>query len=101
MKEIKRLEKENSVHIIYEVNNYTVIYNKYEWGIQIGITPDFKFDYLPEIYFDNDLLGEKPTRFRIQTTSYGALEVEEIDKVVEGYRIAQKTVKEIVEFFGL
>lgn len=44
--------------------------------------------YLPEIYYNDDFFGQKKPRFEIQTTSYGPLAPEEIQKVIDGYNEA-------------
>lgn len=61
------------------------------------ITPRDRGSYTPEIYGGRKMFGEyRP--FEIQTTAYGTLSSEEIDKVIAGYRAAQKMVKVLNEF---
>ena len=49
--------------------------------------------YLPEIYYIDDFFGTKENRFEIQTTSYGALTVDEFKKFME----AQQHAFEVAE----
>jgi 2,4-dienoyl-CoA reductase-like NADH-dependent reductase (Old Yellow Enzyme family) len=51
-------------------------------------------EYAPEIYVDDRHMTDFQ-RVRIQTTSWGALEVSEIDKVIAAYAEAQKVAHEI------
>lgn len=46
-----------------------------------------------DIYFVGDGLESKDDDFTIQTTSWGALTISEMEKVMERYRIAMETVK--------
>ena len=95
--EIKKIEKDGNTYAIYEINGYTVNFSKRDWGITMSINPIDRQSYLPAIYF----FEENEDRFEIQTVSYGALKSSEIDKVIEGYRTAQKTVVELEKFFGI
>ena len=56
-------------------------------------------NYIHDIYTEENSDTFEITGFEIQTTSYGALKTEEIEKVVEGYNIAIKTVKELEKIF--
>lgn len=69
---------------LYEIARYTVRVCTYESGYKSIDVREERADYLPTIYCitndDNgDVLG-----FKIQTTSYGSLPVEEIRKVISG-----------------
>ena len=86
---------------IYENDYYTVKkvvgVNDY---IDVVITAKDKIDnYIHDIYIEENSDTFEITGFEIQTTSYGALKTEEIEKVVEGYNIAIKTVKELEKIF--
>lgn len=50
-------------------------------------------EYLPEIYYDDGFWSDGAPKFTIQTTAYGAMGAEEIEKVVEGYQEAIEVVK--------
>ena len=78
----------------YEVEEYTV--TTYEDGKsykRVAVSKDWDERYLPEINYCDDILGEKAPEFKIQTTAYGALKPEEIEKVVEGYKEALEAVE--------
>ena len=86
---------------VYENDYYTVKkvvgVNDY---IDVVITAKDKIDnYIHDIYTEENSDTFEITGFEIQTTSYGALKTEEIEKVVEGYNIAIKTVKELEKIF--
>ena len=48
-------------------------------------------------YHDKECIQDKPT-YRIQTTSYGALAIPEIEKVIQKLQVAIATVKELESF---
>lgn len=57
--------------------------------------------YIPDIYFEqaNRWSGTDKDMFKIQTTSYGSMEVEEIGKVIAGLNIAKEVVLQLTEMF--
>ena len=62
----------------------------------ITINKDRAIQYLPDLYCEYDE-NENPV-FTIQTASYGALTVDEIDNMIDKLSIAQRTV-EILEMY--
>lgn len=48
--------------------------------------------YLPKIYYNEDVFGEKAPDFSIQTTSYGALNSEEFQKFIANQNEALEVV---------
>lgn len=56
-------------------------------------------NYIPEIYYEDNYFGERNPRFEIQTTSYGALNPEEIQKVIKGYQEAVEAVEILTNRF--
>lgn len=86
---------------IYENNYYKIrkIYNK---DLNYS-TYDYKSkgEYIPSIYIKNNLYKEEIDCIDIQTTAYGSMQAEEIEKVIEGYQIAVLTVKQLKEIFNL
>lgn len=79
-----------TVKKIVDVNNY----------IDVVINTKNKIDnYIHDIYTEENSDTFEITGFEIQTTSYGALKTEEIEKIVKGYNIAIKTVKELEKIF--
>ena len=101
--EIKRLNNEDGAHVLYEIGAYEVSHSKYNSGYE-RICVDKKVwneEYLPDIYYNDDCFGSGKKELKIQTTSYGALNIEEIDKMMEKLKEAQMVVKELTKFFGL
>lgn len=56
-------------------------------------------DYVPSIYHHNDLNGEKLGYFEIQTTSYGALGVEQYELFLKNCKHAYEVTKALNEYF--
>ena len=56
-------------------------------------------NYFPEIYYEDDIFGEYKPQFKIQTTSYGAMNPEEIKKVIAGYQEAMEAVEILTKNF--
>lgn len=56
-------------------------------------------NYFPEIYYEDDFFGEEKPRFEIQTTAYGAMNPEEIKKVIAGYQEALEAVEILTKNF--
>lgn len=89
----------------YRIGNYVVFremsfYNTGSIFDRIQVIQNREVDYIPEIYFNYDIFGEKDTReFKIQTTSYGSLSPEEIQKVIAGYNEALEVVNILTEKF--
>lgn len=104
----QEVEDENSKSTRYEyaIGNYraykdVTVYkngsNPYE---SIFIAKNWELRYLPDIYFHNLFYKKDDEKtFTIQTTSYGSLNAEEIQKVVEGYQEALEVVKVLTESF--
>lgn len=89
---------EDRQYKVYKIGKYTINVVDYLDGTAYITTEPEKVDYLPHIYSrdDNDM---KVLGFEIQTTSYGALSVEEIQKVVAGYNEALKVVAVLTKEF--
>ena len=56
-------------------------------------------NYLPEIHYLEDFFGKTEPRIEIQTTSYGALNPEEIKKVIAGYQEALEAAEILTKEF--
>lgn len=72
-----------------------------KWFVSYSVFKNSKYGdirYLPEIYWEGEPLS-KEDRFVINTTSYGALGVEEIEKVIDGYQEAVEVVKILTKNF--
>lgn len=77
----------------YENGN---VYKRYSVNVR---RDDRHENYIPEIYYWDDIFGEEKPRFEIQTTSYGALSPEEIKKVIAGYNEAVEAVEILTKNF--
>ena len=88
----------------YKVEHLVTCFNGYvEPSININVSlnwEDHHENYLPEIYF-NDMFKPKKDRyyFSIQTTSYGSLRPDAIEKIVAGYQQALAVVEALTEKF--
>lgn len=94
---------------IYKLGeHYTVYKNSYKlqsgkvlvkFSVKVSYE-DRMNHYIPEIYYDDDFsflkakegVKAKP-KFTIQTTAYGSMNVEEINKVIAGYQEAVEAAK--------
>lgn len=105
MKNLKLIEtKKTEQNVIdkYASNHYQVqVESKLEHGYKVVRVRAIKSgEYLPVIFVDNDDADDN-FEIAIQTTSHGALELEEIEKVIKGYEIAVSHLKEIKEILGV
>ena len=88
----------------YRIGNYVVFremsfYNTGSTFERIQVIPNREVDYIPEIYYDYSLFGDVVRSFKIQTTSYGSLSPEDIQKVIAGYNEALEIVNILTEKF--
>ena len=82
--------------VIYELGGYEVVTVEADFlpgGVSISARPIDGSGYLPEIYTNSHFKGFQ--ELTIQTTSWGALSISEIDKVLEAYMKAQLVAKTI------
>lgn len=87
--------------IRYQVGNYHIAVDEEDYmpgGVEFSVSPIGHSRYAPDIYVDTRY-GENFQSIRIQTTSWGALEVSEIDEVVKAYTEAQTVAREIERAF--
>lgn len=83
----------------YKVKRYVKTYGHNDKYVSISVTADPEKKYMPDIeYRDGYLTSEKP-EFRVQTTAYGALNLDEIEQVMEGYKQAVEVVKILTKNF--
>ena len=67
----------------YEVCVYDAAYADGRTRHSISVTEPYESGcYLPRIYYNEDVFGEKAPDFSIQTVSYGALNSEEFQKFI-------------------
>lgn len=93
---------ENTTYEFYTIGKYKVEVSIHttSYGVErkhISVTKDYSERYLPAIYFTGRRFGKDVNEFEIQTTSYGALKPEDIQKVMEGYEQALKVVSILTE----
>lgn len=95
-----RTNANGSKTIIYENEYYKLKKNIKDDYMSISIEAKDKIDnYRHNIYAVENSDTFEITGFEIQTTSYGALSVNNIEKVIEAYNIAISTVKELEKMF--
>ena len=99
LKLINAVQDREDRYELYEMDLYKVEVSYYGKFKNIYVSPKDCNDYIPEIYFKDGVLGKGKEKFRIQTTAYGALDMSEIEKMMEGYKSAIKAVKELTERF--
>lgn len=102
---MKLVEKHDGYEIYDIENGYTVTKEACSW-VSRGFRLQFNAEsssYLPQIYDSIDCIKYRDSgldfAFEIQTTSYGSLEPEEINKVISGYHTALDTIKMVEEAF--
>lgn len=103
---MKLIDKKNGREVYDMENGYMLVKEdcpciKRGFRLEIWIKKD---DFLPDIsdYVDS-LSNSEATKefdFHIQTTSYGSLPPEEIEKVIQGFRIALDTIEQIKRKFS-
>lgn len=80
----------------YLIGDYVISERIYDSFTCIYTTPNINAnDFLPVIFADDENEDGIITNFRIQTTSYGTLKVEDVKKFIEAYNEAV----EVVEIF--
>ena len=87
------VEEENTERLIGRANRlgYTITSIEIEPGrVAISIVPSPLFPYTPEL--DRDF---ETDQWRVQTTAYGALNLDNIEQVTEGYGRAAAMVREL------
>lgn len=86
----------------YEVEMYVTTYESGTVCRRIYVNVSYEDrheNYIPEIYFEENYFGKHMTRFEIQTASYGAMNPEEIQKVIAGYQEAVEAVEVLTKEF--
>lgn len=90
-----RVEEESGrKYEVYEIGEYTVYVTIYGDDTKIiSVSTNIGADeYMPDIFFEDGRFGSMEKKFKIQTTSYGALDTEEIKKFMEAYKKAINVV---------
>ena len=99
---MKLIDKRNGYEVYDMGNGYTVAKEICSWiskGYRFQFYSDFN-SYLPDIYDHSDSeCADTGFFFEVQTTSYGSLPLEEIEKLIKGYQTALDTIRSIKEAF--
>ena len=56
-------------------------------------------EYIPEIYYNDGIFSDEKPGFKIQTTAYGAKNIDEIKKIMAGYQEAIEAVEILTKNF--
>lgn len=100
--EIERLTAPSGdIRVMYEFMGYRIIVSDADYmpgGYDISAYPADMGSYFPSIYIGSHY-GLKTQEVKIQTTSYGALEISEIDKLMSCLMAAQAVAHEIEKAF--
>lgn len=102
MKLLRTGEDEEAVRKEYEIGCYLVYVSTYKNSELLIISLVEKQDaskYAPQIYFENRKFGKTVNKFTIQTTSYGALGVQEIKEMMSAYNTAIEVVEVLEKNF--
>ena len=95
--EVDRRQAGAGMQVLYELGSYRIAVSDASYmpgGLSITVYPAHHGSYSPEIYVGASY-GEAVQRITVQTTSWGALPVSEIDKVIGAYTEAQMVAREI------
>lgn len=95
LKLLKTIETDNgSIINTYVIGDYSISEHIHKSFTCIYTTPNFDTnDFLPVIFADDENEDGIITDFRIQTTSYGTLKVEDTKKFIEAYNEAVEVVE--------
>lgn len=95
--EVDRRQAGAGMQVLYELGGYRIAVSDAPYmpgGLSITAYPINRDSYSPEIYVGASY-GEAVQQITVQTTSWGALPVSEIDKVIGAYTEAQMVAREI------
>lgn len=98
IKLIDNVETDTVDCYLYRIGHYEVAYRFFKDFNKkfFSVSKNQSDGYLPDISYD-DIFGNK--EFKIQTTSYGALGIEEMKKFMEAYNEAMEVVKILTDKF--
>lgn len=101
LKLLKTIETDNGLIInTYVIGDYSITEHIHKSFTCIYTTPNFDAnDFLPAIFADDENEDGIITDFRIQTTSYGTLKVEDAKKFIEAYNEAVAVVEILTDKF--
>jgi len=97
LKLIEKKQTEGYEIEVYESEYYQLrLETKLNRGCKIVRMSHLSGEYMPTIYVFNDD-ADNNFEIKIQTSSYGSLELDDIQKVINGYEIAVAHINEIKE----
>ena len=101
LKLLKTIETDNgSIINTYVIGDYSISEHIHKSFTYIYTTPNFDAnDFLPAIFADDENEDGIITDFRIQTTSYGTLKVEDAKRFIEAYKEAVEVVEILKDKF--
>lgn len=101
LKLLKTIEAaDGSIMNTYVIGDYNISEHIHKSFTCIYITPNMDAnDFLPVIFADDENENGIITDFRIQTTSYGTLKVEDTKRFIEAYKEAIEVVKILTDKF--
>ena len=103
-----RKEKSEAEYVIerYSVGHYTVSEGNtfYKDGssykrIVVSCNEEWSRTFYPDIYYNDDYFGDGKPYFSVQTTSYGALNIEDFGEFVKAQKHALEVVKALNKKF--
>ena len=102
---ISEKEKNGRIARDYEIGAYSVheVIGEDWRNIDVRYIDRIKAqdEFRPEIYFENSLFGEEKEEFKIQTTAYGLLDLEDyktfIKSCAEAFEVAKTLAEELLQ----
>lgn len=101
LKLLKTIKADNgSIINTYIIGDYIISEHIHESFSIIYSKPDFNAnDFLPDIFADDEKEDGNITDFKIQTTSYGTLNVEDTKRFIEAYKEAVEVAEILKDKF--
>ena len=99
---LRTKENEEKSCKLYEIGCYEVYHTTFktcDLRMISVVNKDKSTDFVPDIYYKDGVFDNREKRFEIQTTSYGALEVAEIQKFISAYNMAIEVVEVLTKEF--
>jgi hypothetical protein len=104
VKELVNVNDKNHLRDVYEIGDYEVYEDRYTYKdgrMGLHVSTRIKMDakpYTPDIYYDCGW-GKQEAKFQIQTTSYGPLGIEELEKFITAQQEAIEIARILTEKF--
>lgn len=98
---IDTIKHEDFTRYLCESDYYKFSVSVYDDGLNLFYLDTNKVDnkvFLPNLYIETDIRTDEFKYISIQTTSYGDLNIEEVEKVIRGLEIAKAEAICLTEF---